>query len=269
MQREPHPPTLDQDPAAEDEDAASVVTRFGTAVGAGVMAAVVASLPAALRIGDGASAKEAAALWVALAALLTPLAIATVGVFRRARAGARLLVGPHVTAAAAAVVWWCVLELGLLSVFGAVLRAKTHHHGLAGVTFAFFAVASGVVVGLLAARGGRMLARFSSTAQKVVLAFATLAVFLALVLVGLRTARSEELSTAAALVDVLALAVASAVGSTQLLARVRPLALVGVPVAAIVVVLGLSTVRAEGAIQEAIEKQAPLHGWLLGTVGPG
>jgi hypothetical protein len=261
------PPLIDQDPAEPDEDTASVVTRVGTVVGAGVIAALVASLPAMIRLGGAGSFGASLQQWAVLGALITPLGILGVGVLRRARVGMRMLAGPHLTVVWAALVWWCVLELGLLSVFGAVLRAKTHHHGLAGVTFAFFAVASGLVVALLAVRGARFLARFGVTAQRIALGLALAAAAAAVVLIGVRTSRSPDLPTARVLVDVLVLTGLSALGSARSIARLRLLALIGVPLAAIVLVLGLSTVRSRPPLAEAIGARAPLHALLLSTVG--
>ncbi len=259
-------PTAEDDPAEPDDDATSLVTRFGTVVGAGVVAALVASIPAALRVGGGSFA-HALERWIALTALLLPLAIVCVAVLRRARVGMRILFGGHLTVVAAGAVWWAVLELAVLSVAGAVLRAKTHHHGLAGVTFAVFAVVSGIVVALFAARGGRVLSRFSETAQRTALFVALAAALVAVVLALLRTSKAPELGMTAALIDVMALAAATGIASSAALARVRPLALAGVPIAAVVVVLGLSSVRGQPGIGEAVARRAPVHSWLLATVG--
>lgn len=268
MVREPPPPGLEADPSDDDdEDAASLVTRFGTVVGAGVLAAIIASVPATLRIGDGGLAMRAMEVWGSLAALASPLAVLGVGVLRRARAGVRIAVGPHGALLAGAVLWFCVLELGVLGAFGALLRAKTHHHGLAGVTFALFALASGLVMALLAWRGARALGRADETVQRGALGVAALASFLAVVLVGVRLARSPELGTAAALVDGIALAVAVFFASSHALARVKALAIAGVPVAAVVLVLGLSTVRGQPQLEADIARVAPIHAVMLGTVG--
>ena len=268
MLREPPPPGLEAEPSDEDdEDAASLVTRFGTVVGAGVLAAIIASIPATLRIGDGGLAMRAMEVWGSLAALASPAAIFGVAVMRRARVGVRIAVGAHGALLAGAVLWWCVLELGVLGAFGAVLRSKTHHHGLAGVTFSIFALASGLVMALLAWRGARALGRADETVQRGALGVAALAAFLAIVLVGVRTARSPELGTAASLVDGLALAVALFFASSPALARVKALAIAGVPVAAIVLVLGLSTVRGQPALEADVARVAPLHAVMLGTVG--
>ena len=177
MQREPHPPTFGNQPLAEDGAAASFVARLGTVFGAGVIAAAVSSLPAVLRTGDGGSAVRALEQWVALTAILTPLAVVVVAVLRRGRTGLQILAGDRSPLLVAAALWWAVLELGALSVFGAVLRAKTHHHGLAGVTFAILALVTGVVVALLAARGVRMLLKMPASGHRVALMVAAAATF--------------------------------------------------------------------------------------------
>jgi hypothetical protein len=265
MHREPHPPTLGNEPLEEgDEQSASPVTRFGTVVGGGVIAAIVASLPAELRIGDGGSVFRALEQWLALAALLTPLAILVVAVFRRSRTGLRILAGEHAELFAAAALWWAIIELGLLAVGGAVLRAKTHHHGLAGVTFSILELVSGLVIALLAVRGVRMLSKMPAGGHRVALALVSGCAFLAIVLVGFRTARAEGLHTAAALVDALALAVAGAIASTRVVSRLRMLAMIGVPVAAAILLLGIATVRAEPDLGGILAEGAPLHAWVLG-----
>ena len=267
MQREPHPPTLGHEPLEEDEAAASSVTRLGTVVGGGVLAAIAASLPAELRIGDGGSVVRAFEQWLALAALLTPLAILLVGVFRRGRAGLLLLAGERAPLFVSAALWWAVVELGVLSVFGAVLRAKTHHHGLAGVTFAMLALLSGILVALLALRGGRMLRRLPAQGHRVALIIVAATSLLVILLVGVRTARAEGLHTAASLVDMLALIVSAGMASTRAVARWRPLAVGGVPIAAAILLLGYATVRAEPDLSGLLAAGAPVQAWLLGLLG--
>jgi len=264
MQREPHPP-LGHEPLEEaDPNAASPVMRFGTVVGGGVMAAVAASLPAELRIGDGGSVFRAFSQWLALAALLTPMGVFVVAVFRRAKVGLKILAGEQAPLYAAGALWWAVLELGFLAVVGAVLRAKTHHHGLAGVTFAIVALVSGLVVGLLAVRGVRMLAKMPPAGHRTALGIVGMCCFSAIVLVGVRTARAEGLHTASALVDALALTVAAAIASTRPFTRLRPLAMIGVPFAAAILLLGIATVRAEPDLPTVLADAAPVHAWVLG-----
>jgi hypothetical protein len=276
MQREPNPPSghdprLDprhdagHEPQEEDAAAASTfVERLGTVVGGGVLAAAASSLPAELRIGDGGSIIRAIEQWLALAALLTPLAILLVAVLRRGRTGLYILAGHRGPLFAAAALWWAVLELGVLSVFGAVLRAKTHHHGLAGVTFAILALVSGLVIAMLAVRGVRMLLRMPSAGHRVALMVVAGAAFLVIALIGMRTSRAAGLHTAAAMVDTLALVVSGAIASTRAMARWRPLAVGGVPMAAFILLLGFACVRAEPDLKEVLAEGAPVQAWVLG-----
>lgn len=257
------PPRLDRDALSEDHQGA-LLARIGTVVGGGVCAAVAASVPAEMRMGDGGSTSRALDQWLALAALALPIGILAVGVLRRARVGLRILAGGHATVLAACAVWWAVVEVGVLSALGALLRAKTHHHGLAGVTFAILGLASAFLVTLLAARAGRALARTEETTRRVALYVGAGAAFALLLLVGLRTARADGTHTASSLVDGLAIVVASAIASARPVARARGLAVAGVPVAAAVLGLGLATLRGQPSLGEAIAQLAPVHGWILG-----
>lgn len=249
---------------AEQDDSSALVTRFGTVVGGGVAAALLASIPAAMRVGDSGSAGRAIEVWLSASALFTPVAILAVGVMRRARHGIRVLAGDHAVAVVAAVVWWAVVEAAVLSVFGTVLRAKTHHHGLAGVTFAIGALVTGLLLALVAVRGGRMVERMPEGAQRVGVGVAAAGAFLVVMLVGVRTARAEGLHTAAGLVDVLALVVASAAASVKPLSRLRPFAIAGVPIAVLVVAIGLATLHGDPALRQAIKDAAPIHDFVQG-----
>jgi hypothetical protein len=264
MQHDPHPPTFGHEPLEENEAVASPVTRFGTVVGGGVLAAAASSLPAELRMGDGGSLFRAIEQWLALAALLTPLAILMVAVMRRGRAGLRIIAGDRGPLFAAAALWWAVIELSVLSVFGAVLRAKTHHHGLAGVTLAVIALLTGVILALLTVRGVRMLLRMPAGSHRVALIVASSAAFIVIALVGIRTSRAIGLHTAAAMVDGVALLVASAIASTRAMARWRPLAVGGVPMAAAILLLGFACVHAEPDLADLLVAGAPVQSWLLG-----
>jgi FtsH-binding integral membrane protein len=252
---------LDTEPEPEN-DGSSVVMRVGYVFAGGVVAAVASSLPAALRMGGGGAAR-ALEHWIALSALATPIGVGAVAVLKRARVGLRLLVGEHAALFAMGVLWWCVIELGLLSVFGAVLRKTTHHHALAGVTFAVFAAVTGIIVGLLARRATANLARGEGSVHRVGLAIAAGAAFLVLLLVGVRTSKAENIHTAAALVDALALMVTATIASSRLFGRYRPMAIAGVPVAVLVLMVGLTTLRFDPKMRESIPEAAPIHGLVL------
>jgi hypothetical protein len=272
MQRQPHPPSFGndprqdprQEPADGTDESSTLVMRLGTVVGGGVLAAIVSSLPAELRMGDGGSVVRAIEQWLALAALLTPLAVVVVAVIRRGRVGLRILAGDRGPLFAAAALWWAVLELGVLSIFGSVLRAKTHHHGLAGVTFAILALFSGLAIALLASRGVRMLLRMPPGGHRVALIVAASAAFIVVGLIGIRTSRATGLHTAAALVDCVALVVSAAIASSRAMSKWRPLAVGGVPVAVGILLLGIACIHAEPDLKQILAEGAPVQAWVLG-----
>ncbi len=255
---------LETEPEPES-DGSSVVMRVGYIVASGVLAALAASLPAALRMGDGAA--RVLEHWVALAALATPMGVIAVAVLKRARVGLRLLVGERAPLFATGVLWWCVIELGLLSIFGAVLRKTTHHHALAGVTFSVFAVVTGLVVALLARRATKNIARGGGNLHRVGLAIAAGAAFIVLLLVGVRTSKTDEVPTAAALVDALALLITSTITSSRPFSRFRPMAIAGVPVAVLIIIIGLTTLRFDPQMRESLFSGAPIHGLVLSVAG--
>jgi hypothetical protein len=250
-------PTLQPD-AAEEDPQASLVTRFGTAVGAGVVAAAVASLPPAMRMGGGVPAA-----FLTLAAVATPFAIAAVGILRRARAGAKIVAGDRLDAWIAGVLSWATFQMLFAAAFASVLRKHTHHHGLAGVTFAIAAALVGIVLAIVVARATRWLSRLGRRFRRGAAIVATLATLIVLAVAGVRTAHAEGLHTAAALVDTLAFAIVCGAASSRVVADRKPLAVAGVPAAAVVVALGLASLHGDPALREAVANGAPLHEMFL------
>lgn len=250
----------------QNTDGLPVVMRVGAIVGAGVVAALVSSVPGALRMGDDSSASRALLQLVVLSALATPVAVLLVTVLRRARVGVRILMGDKPQLLAIGVLWWCVIELGILSIVGAVLRKTTHHHALAGVTFAIFALVSGLLVALFA-RKATLLVAGRGSQERNGLVVAASSAFLVLMLVGFRTSRAEGLHTASALFDGLALTIASTLTSSRFFARYRPLAMIGVPVALLVLMVGFTMLRFDPKLRSALGDIAPIHALLIGLIG--
>jgi hypothetical protein len=243
---------------------ASFVVRFGTAVGLGVLAALVGAVPATLRVasvaGDGGAGPGR--VWLALAAAALAPMLAAVVVLRGAREGLRAFAGPGAGLRALGIALWLASLLVGLTFFGSVLRAETHQHALAGVTFAFgalaFSVASAVVCARLVsiARGAPAFGR-----RALVFVAGTMAV-LALAFVGLRflhAASHDAASYGAAgtVVDVLAFALAAFFASHRALRGRRAFALLGPPVAVVVVALGVLTLRGAPLLRDAIGESAP------------
>lgn len=257
------------DPFREDDADAgsSLVLRIGILVAGGVLSGVVASLPAALRLGGEGSLGTLLTRWVILCALAIPIAVPAVGILRRARVGVRQLLGERAQLLVIGVLWWSVIMLGLLAVAGAVLRKTTHHHALAGVTFAFFAIIAGVIVGLLARRTTAMLDRGGTKLQKVGLSIVGGCALLIVVLVLVRTARATELHAAAGMVDAIALAICALMTSSRAFTKLRPLAVIGLPVAILVLVVGLTLLRFDPKLQPLLAAGAPLHALVFDLFG--
>lgn len=257
------------EPVHEDdgEVGVSLLLRIGVLIGGGVLSALVASLPAALRLGGEGSLGTLFTRWLILAALCLPLSVSAVAVLRRARVGLREIIGDRAKLLIIGVLWWSVIMVGLLAVVGALLRKVTHHHALAGVTFAFFAVIAGIIVALLARRTTGMLDRGGSRLQRVGLSIVGGCAVVVVGLVLVRTARATELHAAAGLVDAIALSITSIMASSRAFARVKPLAIVGVPVAILVLVVGLTLLRFDPKLHPVLMTGAPLHALILDLFG--
>ena len=247
----------------------SLAMRAGLTAGKGAVAALISSVPAAFRIGEEATLGRGLEEWLVLAALATPIAIAAIYVVKRARVGLHLLFGDRAPLLVIGLLWWCVVELGLLAVFGAVLRKTTHQHALAGVTFAFFALVTGAVMAVFAKRATSRVAREGTSAQKLALLVAGAAAFLLVMLVGIRTSRTDGLHTAAALVDVMSLTVTSAIASSKLFDRHRALAIGGAPAAILLLMVGLTTLRFDPKLRESLPETAPFHAAIIDVFSGG
>ncbi|MBL8606738.1 MAG: hypothetical protein JNL38_05435 [Myxococcales bacterium] len=252
----------------EDATAASRLARFGAVVGGGVLAAGLAAIPSALRVSGGGVALGVA--WVVLAGASVLPATLLVAILRRASDGLRSLAGEAAAARAAGLVAWLALLLFFLVGFGALLRKKTHHHGLAGATFGIVALAVGVAFALLAARFAHALAARSLLLQRVSLAAMATMLLAGLVVLGSTLARAPGAGTSlgAWVVDGVALFVASTLASRTPLARVRPLALVGPPLAVVLLALAASVSRTRVEIRQPLHTRAPGYALLAGPLVP-
>jgi hypothetical protein len=261
------------------------ILRLGTAVGLGATASLICVLPATLRVA-AASPEGAARVWIALgAAALVPM-VGAVVVLRGAREGLRafgLRSQPELDVGGAGsndaaerraygIVLWLASLLVLLSAFGSVLRATTHHHALAGVTYAigalFLAIGSAIgcarVVAILAAASEG--ARRAGGALLAVVTAAALA-WIAVRFLRAASADAASASAAATVVDVLAFLLAAGFAARPSFSGRRALALVGPPVAVTVLVLGLVTLY-DGALRTAIDERAPAFSAIVDSL-PG
>jgi len=248
-------------PFSASSEAGSWVTRFGTAVGLAAVAALACALPAAMRISSANASESTARVWVALAAAALGPMVAAVVVLRGAREGLRAFGGPGSALRAFGVTLWLSSLLVGLSVFGSMLRATTHHHALAGVTFAFGAVALATGSGVVCVRIVSILRDAPRGVRRLLAVALGLTACAALAWIGLgfvRAASSDRSSSAAAgtVVDVLAFTLTAMFGARRSLMGSRLVALVGPPVAVVVLAVGASTLR-DPPLREVIGERAP------------
>ncbi len=244
------------------EESGTFVVRFGSAVGLGALAALGAVLPAAIRVGPAVPDDVGTVrVWMALAtAGLVPAVLAVV-VLRGARVGLRSFAGPGMGLRVFGIGIWLASMLVMLSLFGRMLRATTHHHGLAGVTFAIGALFVAVGSGLVCARIVAMAREAPDFARRGLMLMLGGAAALALLFIGVRFVRgagadAASYGAAGTVVDVLAFALAALLASSRALAARRVLAILGPPVAVAVVALGIGTLR-DAPVREAIGERAP------------
>jgi hypothetical protein len=216
-----------------------------------------------MRVSSAVASEGTARVWFALAAAaLLPMVVAVV-VLRGAREGLRAFGGAGgALRAFGAGLWFASLLVGL-SVFGSVLRAATHHHALAGVTFGIGAVVMATGSALVCARIVVILRNAPQSTRRTLAVALTLAMCGAVAWVGfgfLRAASSDGPSSASGtLVDVLAFALAALFGARRSLVARRTLALIGPPFAVVVLAIGASTLR-DAPLLDAIEEHAPAFG---------
>jgi hypothetical protein len=247
--------------------------RFGTAVGLAAVAALACVVPAALRVASSDAGNVGRThAWIGLAAAALLPMLAAVVVLRGAREGLRAFAGSGAGLRLYGVGLWMAVLLVGLSLFGSVLRATTHHHGLAGVTFAFGALAFALGDALACVRVVTIARGLPERGRRVVLPALAVAVGIVLLAVGvrfLRAASHDAASHAAAgiVVDVLAFALAALFASRQSLALRRSIAVVGPPIAVVVAALGVPMLR-DAQLRTAIGERAPAFGAVVQALIP-
>jgi hypothetical protein len=247
--------------------------RFGTAVGLAAVAALACVVPAAMRVAssDAGDVGKTHA-WIALAAAALLPMLAAVVVLRGAREGLRAFAGSGAGLRLYVVSLWMATLLVGLSLFGSVLRATTHHHGLAGVTFAFGALVFAVGDALVCVRVYNIARGMPEGGRRVLLVALAIAVGILLLAVGVRFVRAashDAVSYAAAgtVVDVLAFALAALFASRRSLVSRRSIALVGPPIAVVVAALGVAMLR-DAPLRAAIGDRAPAFGAIVEALVP-
>ncbi len=233
--------------------------RVGSFHGAANLAALLGSVPAATRVAhDGGGALRA---WIGVSGCALGPMIAVVAFGRTAREGARSIAGDEAPLVTWAIATWAIATFLALAAYGALLRATTHHHGLAGVTFAIGGLAVGAVLALVVRRLTQMARDADPWGRTGLVVCVMGALLCALFTVIVRVARSAGGEVPpATLVDVLAFLVAGGALSRRTFARVTWLTIVGLPLALGTVALGGALLSREPALVDAIRTHAPLFG---------
>jgi len=236
------------------EPPVSRVVRAGALVGAGALASLAAAAPAALRVGAAAEARLGiAATWLALAAASLVPCVLLVLLFRTARRGLASFGGDGAAARALVFLAWLFASVNALLVFGALLRKTTHHHALAGATFAVIGLAVLVVTGALARRILAVALTWSEATAHGILGLAAFGLGVLPVLVALKVGPPAS----GVLVDALAYVIAVGFLSRASFAGDRLLGIVGPPLAVVVLLIGLSSLRT-APLDSAVHARAPL-----------
>ncbi len=236
--------------------------RFGAIVGAGVLAAGFMALPAALRVGAAAGSGGAIAAWLALVACAIVPATLGVALLRGAREGLRAFAGPNAMLHLLGAATWLVCVFGAMTALGAALRATTHHHGLAGVTFALFALFASVAIGLVVRRVVVVAQRSSPRARALLVGLTALALAAVVMIAGVGLTRAAPASplpasTGALFVDLLAYGIGVGFLSRAEFARRHLLAHLGLPLAGGLVTLGVLLLRSSPGLVAAVLEHAP------------
>jgi choline-sulfatase len=236
--------------------AAPLLARVGSLLGAAALAALLASVPAAARVARDESLVRA---WISLAACTLLPMIVAIAVARSARGGARTIAGDDAPLATWGIAVWAMTTFLVLAGVGALLRATTHHHGLAGVTFAIGGLGIGGALALFARRLVAIARAADPWGRAAIVTTVVGALLCALLVVVVRVARAggTELRSAS-LVDLLAFAIAAGALSRQTFARIAGLAIGGFPLALGVLALGWALLYREPALVEAIRNEAPV-----------
>lgn len=247
------------------------IMRFGSAVGAGTLGSLIATTPAVLRLDEAVGVCSPFGAWTLLiAATLLPMGLLVLAL-RSARSGFHALGQGRDKVSLAALLAWVASTFVTLVFLGAFLRARTHHHALAGVTFAITALVLALVLALVWTRLAAQIRRAPSAVQwltLMVLGIGLVGAVAWMIHASTRTSPPPLLAIQRLkLVDGFAFVMGALVASRRPFVNRRALALLGPPLAAILLVLGASSMRACPSLRDVLSGQAPTVSWIVGLVG--
>jgi hypothetical protein len=262
-----------QPPSSRVEENGSLVLRFGALIGLAGAAAVVCTLPGMMRVSAvlGGSAPVVRSWAALIAAALGPMA-ATIVALRGAAQGLRAFGESAERLRMFGLGLWLASLFATLALVGSVLRATTHHHALAGVTYACCALVLAVAWGLVCARLVAILRAASQRLRRAAVAVLGSAMGIAMAYLGVRfvsivSRDPSSTGAGATVVDIIAFAMTAAVASRSWPAAQRPFAIVGPPIAVFLAALGFTTLR-DPPVRQALGEQAPVFApaadWISG-----
>jgi hypothetical protein len=240
------------------EASAPFLVRAGSAVGLAALASCVGVVPATLRLAPRlGGAGSVVTTWIALAAaVFVPMLLAVI-VLRGAWAGLRAFAGPAGPARTFGFIAWTAVVFVALVAFGTVLRATTHHHPLAGATFAVTGVILGGGLALFATRLVRALLPATPSVLRVLNGVIGVVFLAVLGILGNRFVASAPDAPGGIAFDLLACAVAALAASQPALGTRKKVAFATFPLAGPLFILGLAVLRSPAAPSDLVTESAP------------
>jgi hypothetical protein len=240
------------------------LTRFGGTVSVATLAALLAAMPATLRMRE--AGVDIVRAWLTLGGLAIAPMLVLIPLARMAREGLRGFASTEgesraLERATAAIVFtgtW----LWFLSVLGAQLREKTHHRALGAVTFAIGAAVSFVAIAFVARRLSTILATLRAKNRTLGTGAAIAVVVLSAAILALRLARGApdlDAGTRALLVDGVAFALALAFFARKTFQERVLLPRIGPPAAVCILVVAMHTLATSEPALHALDGSCPLH----------
>ncbi|HVY47704.1 MAG TPA: sulfatase [Minicystis sp.] len=263
---------MDASPSLPPPGGPGAGARVLDAAARGLGVALLASIPAALRT-SAAGGRFFDGLVVS-AAVLVPLVAAAILLARAAGRGFRsVALGGSPRAIVLGIALWMGLSLGPIALFGALLKATTHHRGLGGAAFGAAALVIAVVAALLSRRlvalGDRLVARGAKPAlvAAVGAVIAVVPMLVAAAPLGMNGEGADEAAVRATILDAAIVLVATALASSlDLREPVRRLAsLVGAPLAVVAVVVGFARVEVGRGVGRAVHAGGGFAATVLGV----
>jgi len=242
----------------------SALTRFGGTVSVAMIAALLAAMPASLRMRGGGV--DILSAWLTLGGLAIAPMLLLIPLTRMAREGLRGVAQQGGESRAlertAAAMVFAGTWLWFLSALGAQLREKTHHRALGAVTFAIIAAVALVAIALVARRLAIILTTLREKRRDLGTGAAVAVVVLSAAVLALRVARGApalDEGARAMLVDGFAFALALAFFARKTFEDRVLVPRLGPPAAVCILVVAMHTLGTSQAALRALEQLCPLH----------